>query len=325
MSATLAPDWTAIILQDRAPDAAWADIFSALQETALGQTSPVALHEKTVAPDRLLAEAAWELWEAYSEHAPKTSDALKAWTSQGAGKAALIVDALSLREMPLILAAAQARNITPSLVKITGAESPTTTDQFAASLGSPSRAALANDGKPGTFALFGGKCKTDVLSWSFEDCTVTSEPKLVFWHTWLDDLLHVQKKSPDAVSKAAASAFQSDGFWDFIARLRQGRSLVVTSDHGYAESKLFSTEVTEPDAVQMLRDAFGASRCAKAAGVPAFAGAKPAMPPLAVLHNGQYVVMGQKKWKVSGGFPHICHGGLSLLEVAVPWMEFSAL
>jgi hypothetical protein len=28
---------------------------------------------------------------------------------------------------------------------------------------------------------------------------------------------------------------------------------------------------------------------------------------------------------VQGGFPHVCHGGLSLLEAAVPWIEFEAI
>lgn len=322
MSATISPDWAAIILQEREPSTSWADIFSVLQEIALRQPSPVALHDATVTPDRLLAEAAWELWEAYPKHASKTSDCLKVWTSQSIGKAVLIVDALSLREMPLILAAAEARSITPSHVKVTGAESPTDTDQFAISLGAPLRATLKHGAKPKGFTLFGGNCQTDVLSLPFEDCPVSPNPNLVIWHTWLDDLLHVQKKAPDVVTKAAASAFQSDGFWTFVNKLRKGRNLVITSDHGYAVSKFFSSEVSDPDAVKILRDAFGASRCAKATS----AWTKRFMPPLVAEHNQHHVVMGQRKWKAQGGgFPHICHGGLSLLEAAVPWMEFPAL
>jgi len=321
MSTAHSPDWTEMILKDREPGAVWADIFSALLEIVLKPTFMVAPYDAIFEPDRLLAEAAWELWEVYPEQALKTSDMLKAWTSQGIGKAVLIVDALSLREMPLILAAAKKRNITPSQVKITGAESPTTTDQFVASLGAPLRAALAHDGKPKGFALFGGNCRTDVFSLPFEDCPVPPELNLVLWHTWLDDLLHVHKKLPDAVAKAAASAFQSDGFWDFVNKLRQGRSLVITSDHGYAVSKLFSSEESDLDAVEILRGAFGSSRYAKASS----AWTRCFLPPLVAEHNQHHVLMGQRKWKVQGGFPHICHGGLSLLEAAVPWMEFPAL
>jgi hypothetical protein len=50
------------------------------------------------------------------------------------------------------------------------------------------------------------------------------------------------------------------------------------------------------------------------------------MPPIVVTHNEHHIVMGQRKWKVQGGgFPHVCHGGLSLPEVAVPFIELPSL
>jgi hypothetical protein len=45
------------------------------------------------------------------------------------------------------------------------------------------------------------------------------------------------------------------------------------------------------------------------------------LPPLICRHDGWLVVMGQSKWTVQGGFPHLCHRGLSLLEAAVPFLE----
>jgi len=283
-------------------------------------SSPVALHDATVIPDRLLTEAAWELWEAFPMHAEKTSGNLKGW-AVGSGKAVLILDALSLRELPILMGAAEARGIQPVQVKVTVSECPSTTDHFAKSLGLPSRSALANDGKPGTFALFGGDCYTDVVSLPFEDCAVPPSPNLVIWHSWLDDLIHLQQKLPDQIASIATSTLQSDGFWNFINRLRQGRGLIITSDHGYAVSKRFSSEVEDPDAIEILRKTFGASRN-KAVSEP---WQKRFMPPIVMTNNNQHVVMGQRKWKVQGGFPHVCHGGMSLLEVAVPYMEFPAL
>jgi hypothetical protein len=253
-------------------------------------------------------------------HAEKTSGNLKGW-AVGSGKAVLILDALSLRELPILMGAAEARGIQPVQVKVTGSECPSTTDHFAKSLGLPSRSALANDGKPGTFALFGGDCYTDVVSLPFEDCAVPPTPNLVIWHSWLDDLIHLQQKLPDQIASIATSTLQSDGFWNFINRLRQGRGLIITSDHGYAVSKRFSSEVEDPDAIEILRKTFGASRN-KAVSEP---WQKRFMPPIAMTNNNQHVVMGQRKWKVQGGFPHVCHGGMSLLEVAVPYMEFPAL
>ena len=316
----MSTDWSGIILDSQSPQDDWAEIFSALQSLSRSSSSPVALHDATVVPDRLLTEAAWELWEAFPMHAEKTSGNLKGW-AVGSGKAVLILDALSLRELPILMGAAEARGIQPVQVKVTGSECPSTTDHFAKSLGLPSRSALANDGKPGTFALFGGDCYTDVVSLPFEDCSVPPTPNLVVWHSWLDDLIHLQQKLPDQIASIATSTLQSDGFWNFINRLRQGRGLIITSDHGYAVSKRFSSEVEDPDAIEILRKTFGASRN-KVVSEP---WQKRFMPPIVMTNNNQHVVMGQRKWKVQGGFPHVCHGGMSLLEVAVPYMEFPAL
>ncbi len=315
------PDWRSIILDAQSQDKAWADIFTALLSIAQSNSSPVALHDATIVPDRLLTEAAWELWEAYPAHAEKTSDNLKKWAHAGAGKAVLILDALSLRELMILLGAAESRGIKLTQIKVTGSECPSTTDSFAKSLGLTSRSALMNDGKPGSFALFGGNCFTDVVSLPFEDCAVPPTPNLLIWHSWLDDLIHLHQKLPDQIAKSTATVLQSDGFWNFIEKLRQGRELVITSDHGYAVSKRFSSEVDAPDAVEILRKAFGASRY-KATVEP---WQKRFMPPIVMTHNDQHMIMGQRKWKVQGGFPHICHGGMSLLEVAVPYLELPPL
>lgn len=317
----MSADWSSIILDSQSPQNAWAEIFFALLELSKASSSPVALHDATVVPDRLLAEAAWELWEAFPTHAEKTSDCLKSWAVNSPGKAVLILDALSLRELPILMGAAEVRGIQAAQIKVTGSECPSTTDQFAKSLGLSSRSALANDAKPGTFALFNGNCYTDVVSLPFEDCAVPPSPNLVIWHSWLDDLIHLQQKLPDQIASIATSTLQGDGFWNFINRLRQGRDLIITSDHGYAVSKRFSSEVEDPDAIEILRKTFGASRN-KGITEP---WQKRFMPPIVMTNNNQHVVMGQRKWKVQGGFPHVCHGGMSLLEVAVPYMEFPAL
>jgi hypothetical protein len=106
-----------------------------------------------------------------------------------------------------------------------------------------------------------------------------------------------------------------------VNRLRQGRNLVITADHGYGVGKIFSTEERDPEALEALRAAFGASRC-KTALEP---WPHHFMPPVVLTQGGFRTVMGQRKWKIQSGFPDICHGGLSLLEVAVPFVEFLAL
>ena len=318
---TEAVSWNTLIFGVHEPAIAWVKIFSALLSLARQSSSPVTLHDATVTPDRLLSEAAWELWEAFPLTAVKTSASLKEWTRQSPGKAVLILDALSLRELSLLLGAAEARGIQPLEVKVTGSECPSTTDHFAKAIGLPSRSALANDGKPGTLSLFDGNCFTDVLSMPFEDCAIPPAPNIVVWHSWLDDLIHLQLKNPDQIASISSTILQSDGFWSFINKLRQGRALVITSDHGYAVSKRFSSEIEEPAAIETLRKTFGASRNKAVADI----GPKKFMPPIVMTHNNQQIIMGQRKWKVQGGFPNVCHGGMTLLEVAVPWIEFSAL
>lgn len=318
--------WTDIILDAPSPAEAWSGIFERLEKIAETCASPVDLHNRTVAPDRLLAEAAWELWGAYTEAAPRTAPRLKEWCaapSSGSGRAVLVLDALSLREMPWLLEGAHTRHIRPVDVRVTGAEAPSTTDQFAHALGLSSRSQLAWNAAPGSFNLFASKAYTDVITIPFEDAAggIPYEPHVFVWHSWLDDLIHVHKKLPDQIYKIAQTTLNSDGFWKFVDRLRQGRKLVITSDHGYAVSKLFSGEEIDPDIVEMLRESFGASRC-KQAEEP---WRKRLMPPIVFNHNKHHIVMGQRKWRIQGGFPQVCHGGLSLLEIAVPFVELPPL
>jgi len=314
-------DWSSLILDSESPQTAWEKVFSALLDLATQGLSPVALQDATVAPDRLLSEAAWELWKAFPDQSVRTATALKEWATNDSGRAILILDALSLRELPILLGGAQTRGIQPVQIRVTGSECPSSTDQFAHALGLPSRSALANDGKPGTIALFGGACYTDVVSLPFDDCTIPPTPNVVIWHCWLDDLIHLHKKLPDQIANIATAVLQGDGFWNFVNKLRQGRKLVITSDHGYAVSKRFSSEVEDPDAIAILRKTFGASRN-KSMSEP---WQERFMPPIVMTCNGQHVVMGQRKWKVQGAFPDLCHGGMSLLEVAVPYVELPAI
>ncbi|MDA0524212.1 hypothetical protein [Methanococcoides alaskense] len=318
----MSADWPSIILDTPSKADAWEKIFDAMLDLAQNIRSPAALHEQTVIPDRLLSEAAWDLWEAYPKRAKLTSAALGEWCGDSAsnGQAVLILDALSLRELPLLLDGAKKHNIEISGVKVTGSECPSTTNQFAKALNLSSRSTLANDKKPGTFKLFDKSVYTDVFSIPFEDCAVPSNPNLFIWHSWLDDLIHMQNKNHE-IEKIVSKELLGDGFWNFINKLRQGRKLVITSDHGYAVSKLFSSEVIDKHAVEILRKTFGASRN-KAAANP---WQNQFMPPIVMTENNQHVVLGQRKWKIQSGFPQISHGGMSLLEVAVPYMELPSL
>ncbi len=320
-------EWCELIFEPSAPEDMWHKVFRSLPDLSRRIDSPDKLHNTILAADRFLSESAWELWSEYPENAPLTSKALTEWTNTPSsllGKAVLIIDALSLRELPQLLSAAQDRDIEPATLEATGAEVPSETGTFAKALGLPQRSAAANDSAPASFTLFNNeRCYTDVLSIPFEDCvgSVPNEPNVFLWHTWLDDLIHVHKNSSRQISEAARNMFKNDGFWKLLNKLRQGRKLLITSDHGYAVRKLFSAEERDDKTITALRDVFGASRAVPASGQ----WRQRFMPPVVLSHGGYHVIMGQCKWKVQGGFPEVCHGGLTLLEIAVPWIEFSPL
>ena len=326
-----AGDWAKIILAPQPADVAWRSIFDRLRDIALPNPTPQALHKATIDPDRLLAECAWSLWRDFAAFAPKVVDELKAfWASPTVtGTAVLILDALSLRELPLILNAAQKRGVTPARIEIRGAQVPTETDRFAEALGAGQRSKLFNNKSPGTFIFAGPDTHTDVLDAPFDDCvaSVPTSPRLFLWHKWPDEpLVHLHEDKPDGhqiVATETKKQLASDGFWRFVDRMRQGRKLVITSDHGYAVSQFFSSEVKDEDSIKLLRQHLHARRCARED--PANPWPSRHLPPLVCRQNGWLIVIGQRKWNVQGGFPHLCHSGLSLLEAAVPYIELPPL
>jgi hypothetical protein len=325
-----APDWVKIVTESDDPTAAWTQIFVSLRDLAFQSTKSGFLERATVAPDRLLANTAWDLWNEFHTYAPTAVDELKKfWTQTAAsGTAVLILDALSLRELPLIVAAAKERGVQPTRIEAFAAQVPTDTDRFAEAMGLAGRSKLFNNQPPSTFIFGGPDVYTDVLDAPFADCAdrVPSSPRLFLWHKWPDEpLIHLHDSKddgPEIVASQTRQQLASADFWRFVDRIRQGRRVVITSDHGYAVSRFFSDEVKDSDTIQLLRNTFGAKRYATES--PNTPWPRRNLPPLACRRNGRLVVLGQRKWAVQGGFPHLCHGGLSLLEAVVPFIELPA-
>ena len=323
-------DWVNAIVGERNPADAWKSILSILREVALVSQKSGALDRATVVPDRVIANTAWNLWDDFQLNAPTAVDALKEFWIQtkASGTAVLLLDALSLRELPIILGAATERGLSPTRVEALGSQVPSDTDSFAAALGISGRSKLFNNQPPASFIFGGPDVHTDVLDAPFADCAdlVPSKPRLFLWHKWPDEpLIHLhaaQDDGPDIVASRIKQQLISPEFWQFVDRIRQGRRLVITSDHGYAVSRFFSDEIKDPSTVHLLRSVFGAKRYA--ADPVTAPWPRRHLPPLVSRHNGRLVVVGQRKWAVQGGFPHLCHGGLSLLEAVVPFIEFPA-
>jgi hypothetical protein len=121
--------------------------------------------------------------------------------------------------------------------------------------------------------------------------------------------------------REAAQHLTSDSFWKLIERMTEGRRLVITSDHGYAASGMFS-DVADKEQAAWLKSNFGSSRFANGPGTPHH-WTPPISLRLTTAHGEKQFALGRRKWRSAGGYPTLAHGGLSLLEVAVPFLEIS--
>ena len=319
------------VLQSQPPADAWAAIFdyawASCSKTLNGgkPEAEITRRDRAVGDiDLFLATAGWDLWRSYEADVSRTSKTLATWwESQNGGRAVLILDALSLRESPWILKGAEERGFTVHKAKATGAELPADTTPFAKALGFGQRSSLGNNGAGGSHKLQGAKTESVDIAW--KDCAeqIGAEPDWVFWHHWPDHRLHDHDdpgKGLTTLTREVQENLTGDDFWQLVDRLATGRRVVITADHGYAASGLFPD--SNKDQTDYLKGIFKSGRWD---GNSTEAGAW--VPPIDMLldtdHGENLFVLGRRKWKSAGGYPTLTHGGLSVLEVAVPFIELS--
>jgi hypothetical protein len=221
-------DWIETILGKAEPAATWQGILQHLRDLALQSPKAGNLDKATVAPDRLLANTAWNLWNQFIDHAPLAANELKHfWVSNSAfGTAVLILDGLSLRELPIIVAAAKDRGIEPKRAEAFGAQVPTDTDRFAEALGLPGRSKLYNNKYPASFIFGGQDVYADFLDSPFADCVgvVPSVPRVFLWHAWPDDpLIHGNAGKDDGPKPSRPKPNSS------FRLIRSGRSWIASA------------------------------------------------------------------------------------------------
>ena len=312
-----------------APDKAWADIGESLWQTfslPISNDAEVVRRERGITElENALSGSCWDLWKEFDTAVPKASQAiLEFWERVSGGKALLILDGLSLREVPWLLAGAASRGYTIHAAGSTATELPCETTPFAKALGFSQRSALENNGAGGAHRLVGAGTESSNLNW--KDCIglVGNQESVVFWHHFPDERVH-DLSSPGLglrqLSKEAHEHFTSEDFWDFVERLSTGRRLVITSDHGYAACEYFP-DLVDKDQVDYMKKLFKSGRTA-ASNFDDGAWVPPIDLQLTTVHGSHRYVLGRRKWKSSGGYPTLHHGGLSLLEVFVPFIEMS--
>jgi len=276
--------------------------------------------------DHFLSSSGWDLWQAFGDTVERTSDRLVRWWAEPySAKAVLILDGLSLRELPWLLQGAKERGFTLHGVTANASELPGETNEFARALGFGSRSQLQNNG--GGLAHRLQPATTECVDMPWQDCAglVDASPNWVFWHHWPDSKLHDGSgagQGLDILTRDAAEQLNSDDFWAFVERLATGRRLVITSDHGYAATGYFPD--ADGEVGQFLKKTFASGRSKVGAGDTG-----PYVPPVALQinspHGAHLLAVGRWKWKSQGGYPTLTHGGLSLLEVLSPFIEISKI
>jgi hypothetical protein len=304
-------------------DYAWAICSAALSPENVKSEVPKR-DQNLTAVDLFIATAGVDLWRDYESSVSLTSDTLASWwMNQNGGRAVLVLDGLSLREVPWLLQEAKSRGYQIHRIEVTGAEIPADTTSFAKALGFSQRSALENNSAGKSHRLDGAK--TDSVNLPWLECVelIGSEPRFVLWHHWPDVRIHGLSEPGQGLitlAKEAASLLTDDNFWKLIQRLTTGRRLVITSDHGYAATGLFP-DASDPSQTKYLKEHFKGGRYTSDGDSGSW------LPPIDLVlqsrHGRNRFVLGRRKWKISSGYPTLTHGGLSLLEVAVPFIEIS--
>jgi hypothetical protein len=274
--------------------------------------------------DLFLSACGWDLWREFGSAVERTSERLVRWWAEPySAKAILILDGLSLRELPWLIEGAKKRGFTVHGVTAHASELPSETNAFARALGFGSRSQLQNNGGGGNHKL--SPARTECVDLPWKDCAalIDATPNWIFWHPWPDSMVHDGAgagQGLDTLTRDAAERLSSDDFWTFVERLATGRRVVITSDHGYAATGLFFDAGDEQGI--FLKTTFKSGRF-----VSGEHDAGPFVPPVALRVNSaqgtNLLAVGRWKWRSQGGYPTLAHGGASLLEVLSPFVELT--
>jgi hypothetical protein len=296
--------------------------FSAPAVSTTSDTEIVGRDKDLNEIENVLSGSAWELWNDFENNIPKASASLiEFWEGHTQGRAILILDGLSLRESPWLLTEATRRGFKIVQAGCRGSELPAETTSFAKALGFSQRSALENNGAGSSHKLPGAFTACSNLPW--KECVdiIGAQEAFVFWHHWPDDRMHGLSGPGQGLRKLARethAALTSDDFWEFVERLATGRRLVITGDHGYAACGEFHD--LSGDQSTYMKKVFKSGRFAKTTGEVA-----PFVPPIDLaitsVHGPYQFVLGRRKWKSPSGYPTLQHGGLSLMEIFVPFLE----
>lgn len=263
------------------------------------------------------ALSVWDELEADSRQAPT----LKSWLgidaalSLEAPHASVVFDGLSLRELPLLLKMAEDTGFRVKSVKVIGTSLPTETLDFVEQRVLGTR--LAPSRLKGRSELAQKNVEAFYLEQPNSREVFPSGRNLLIWSSYPDRLFF----NDEARSEQLFSTFHRDHIpvlWKCtVQAIPTGVPIVVTADHGYIffGSSLESTRGSE--APGML----GQARSKEFGATEVF---PDAYPDLQLLTSKRIAMLrGRLRSRPQGpsGRKLYQHGGFSLLEVLVPWVE----
>jgi hypothetical protein len=321
-------------LTTSSPTEAWQTIIDQALDVASQPLTPENAVRDVMRRDReigafdlFLSASGWDLWQAFGDTVERTSQRLIRWWSEPhSAKGVLILDGLSLRELPWLLQGAREHGFTVQTATASASELPGETNEFARALGFASRSHLQNNRSGLAHKL--QPAVTECVAMPWQDCArlvqaVSGARNWVFWHEWPDNKLHDGSgagQGLEALTRDVSQQLLSEDFWAFVEHLAVGRRLVITSDHGYAATGMFHD--ADDEQKKFLRDAFRSGRSHVGE-----ANAGYFVPPVAMqinnTHGAHLLALGRRKWPSPGGYPTLAHGGLSLLEVLSPFVELT--
>ena len=274
--------------------------------------------------DDFIITSAWELWKHFGSAIERNSKNLVGWWRHTEGKKAiLILDGLSLRELPWLIKGALTNGLMIKSVSAFGAECPSETTLFAKAMGFQNRSTLANNGGRNNKLFKQMSTESTGHSWSLSKEYVKRGSSYIFWHHWPDTVLHEQVSAGQGLStftKKIDEELNSVDFWNFVKELKRDRSLIITSDHGYAVTTFFS-DLNNKDE-KTVRKLLKRKRYTQSKNMPE--GTIPSVITRIENNGKEYLVAtGRRKWRSPGGYPVLVHGGLSLFEMLCPFVEFT--
>jgi len=152
---------------------------------------------------------------------------------------------------------------------VRGSEIPSDTTPFAKALDSHSAHSIENNGAGSSHHLPGARTESMSAAWDY--CS-TGLPlrRRFFLAPWPDERVHQLAEPGDGFQRLCRETAQhltSDAFWKMVEHMATGRRVLITSDHGYASSGMF-TDVTNKEQAGWLKTTFGSSRFSPGLGAP---------------------------------------------------------